>query len=124
MRTLAAELPLTSQTPYKVRVLIRRRFAEILPATTLWDLLTVVTELITNAIRHGDGATVRVKLGVTDDGEVCGEVENDGYGVVEPRPIDITTTSGLGLHIVDALASRWRAYVGGSTRVRFELLEP
>ncbi|HEX2466983.1 MAG TPA: ATP-binding protein [Solirubrobacterales bacterium] len=124
MTTLAVELPLTAQTAYKARVLIRERLAEIVPATTLWDLLTVVTELVTNALRHGHGHTVRIRLKIAADGKVSGEVENDGHGRVELRPIDTTSASGLGLHIVGAIADRWRVLVGASTRVRFELARP
>jgi signal transduction histidine kinase len=124
MTTLALELPLTAQTAYKARVLIREGLTEVMPATTLWDLLTVVTELITNAVRHGDGDTVRVKLGIAADGKVSGEVENDGYARIELRPIDTASASGLGLHIVGAIANRWRVFVGDATRVRFELPRP
>jgi two-component sensor histidine kinase len=124
MTTLAVELPLTAQTAYKARVLIRERFAEVIPATTLWDLLTVVSELITNAVRHGCGDSVRVRLRVAPNGKVSGEVENDGYGRIELRPLDATSTSGLGLHIVGAIADRWRVFAGRSTRVRFELPRP
>jgi anti-sigma regulatory factor (Ser/Thr protein kinase) len=124
MTTLAVELPLTAQTAYKARVLIRERLAEAIPATTLWDLLTVVSELVTNAVRHGDGDSVRVRLSLAPNGKVSGEVENDGYGLVELRPIDTASTSGLGLHIVGAIADRWRVLAGRSTRVRFELPRP
>jgi hypothetical protein len=51
-------------------------------------------------------------------------VENDGPGRVEPQPIDVKSTSGLGLHIVGAIADRWWVSVDGSTRVRFELPAP
>jgi anti-sigma regulatory factor (Ser/Thr protein kinase) len=123
MTTLAVELPLTTQTAYNARALIRERLGEVLPATRLWDLLTVVTELVTNAVRHGDGDTVRIRLSVAANGKVSGEVENDGYARIELRPIDTASASGLGLHIVGAIANRWRVFVGDATRVRFELLE-
>jgi anti-sigma regulatory factor (Ser/Thr protein kinase) len=123
MTTLAAELPLTTRTAYKARVLIRERLGDMLPAIRLSDLLTVVSELITNAVDHGHGDTVRMRLSVAANGKVSGEVENDGYARVELRPIDTRSTSGLGLHIVGAIADRWPVFVGDSTRVRFELLE-
>jgi anti-sigma regulatory factor (Ser/Thr protein kinase) len=120
MTTFAVQLASTAQAPYEARMLIRERLAESVPATTLWDLLTVVTELVTNAVRHGHGGNVRIGLSLAD-GKVSGEVENDGYGRVEARPIETTSTSGMGLHIVGAIADRWRVFVGRSTRVRFEL---
>jgi hypothetical protein len=55
---------------------------------------------------------------------VTGEVENDGRGRVEPGPIDSTTTTGMGLHIVAALAERWSVDLNDSTLVAFELAPP
>jgi two-component sensor histidine kinase len=124
MTTLAAQLASSAKAPYEARVLIREELSEAIPATTLWDVLTVVTELVTNAVRHGAGGTVRITLSVASSGKVSGEVENDGPGRVEPRPIDVKSTSGLGLHIVGAIADRWWVSVDGSTRVRFELPPP
>jgi anti-sigma regulatory factor (Ser/Thr protein kinase) len=124
MTRFAVQLASTAQAPYEARVLIRERLAEMIPASTLWDLLTGVTELVTNAVRHGRGGTVRIRLSVAASGKVSGEVENDGRGLVELQPIDLKSTSGLGLHIVGAIADRWRVFAGRSTRVRFELLRP
>jgi anti-sigma regulatory factor (Ser/Thr protein kinase) len=124
MTTFAVQLASTAQAPYEARMLIRERLAKSVPATTLWDVLTVVTELVTNAVRHGRGGNVRIGLSAAASGKVSGEVENDGPGRVELRPIETISTSGMGLHIVDAIADRWRVFVGSSTRVRFELPRP
>jgi anti-sigma regulatory factor (Ser/Thr protein kinase) len=124
MTRIAVELVASGQAAQEARGLIRNRLGEVIPATTLWDLLTVVSELVTNAVRHGESETVRVRLGIDFDGNVAGEVENDGRGRVEPRPIDVASTSGMGLHIVAALAERWWVYVNGSTLVAFELSRP
>jgi signal transduction histidine kinase len=122
MTTLTAEIASSEEAAEEARGVIRKRLGDLMPATTLSDLLTVVTELVTNAVRHGQGDTVRVRLGVATDGRVTGEVENDGRGQVEPRPIELPSTSGLGLHIVAAIAKRWWVDVTDSTRVSFELL--
>jgi signal transduction histidine kinase len=119
---VAVEIASKEEAAEEARALIRKRLGDLIPATTLSDLLTVVTELITNAVRHGDGNTVRVRLGVAVDGRVTGEVENDGRGQVEPRPIELPSTSGLGLHIVGAIATRWWVDVTDSTLVSFEIL--
>ena len=124
MTRIAVELTASGQAAQEARGLIRKRLGEVIPATTLWDLLTVVSELVTNAVRHGESETVRVRLGIDFDGNVAGEVENDGRGRVEPRPIDVASTSGMGLHIVAALAERWWVYVNDSTLVAFELSRP
>jgi anti-sigma regulatory factor (Ser/Thr protein kinase) len=125
MTKLAVKLASTAQAAREARVLIRERLTEDIPATTLWDLLIVVTELVTNAVRYGHGNSVRVRLSVAADGKVSGAVDNDGHGRVEPRPIDTASTSVKGLHIVGAIADRWRvSFIDGSTRVRFELPRP
>ena len=124
MTRIAVELAAKGQAAQQARVLIRKRLGETLPATLLWDLLTVVSELVTNAVRHGKGDTIRLRLGIDVDGSVTGEVENDGRGRVEPRPIDTATTSGMGLHIVAALAERWSVDLNDSTLVAFELAPP
>jgi anti-sigma regulatory factor (Ser/Thr protein kinase) len=124
MTSFAIQLCATSYAAREARSQIRKRIADAVPASTLWDLLTVVTELVTNAVRHGYGGTVRIRLSVAADGKISGEVENDGYGRVEPRPIDPANPGGLGLHIVAALADKWRVLSNSSTRVGFELSPP
>jgi signal transduction histidine kinase len=121
MTRLAVEIASRKEAAEEARGLIRKRLGDLLPATTLSDLLTVVTELVTNAVRHGEGNTVRVRLGLAADGRVTGEVENDGRGRVEPRPIELPSTRGLGLHIVGAIAKRWCVRGTDSTLVCFEL---
>jgi anti-sigma regulatory factor (Ser/Thr protein kinase) len=121
MPGLTVQLASKEQAAHEARELIRKCFGDLIPATTLWDVLTVVTELVTNAVRHGQSDTVRVSLGVAADGKITGAVENDGRGRVEPLFIEPRDTSGLGLHIVGAIAERWWVHVNGSTLVRFEL---
>jgi anti-sigma regulatory factor (Ser/Thr protein kinase) len=125
MTSFVIQLASTRYAAREARAQIRKRLGEVVPASLLWDLLTVVTELVTNAVRHGYGGSVRIKVVVSDRGKVSGEVENDGYARVEPRRLDRpTSTGGLGLHIVGAIADRWRVLSGSSTRVRFEISPP
>ena len=124
MADLAIELDSTDQAPHEARQTIRARFAERLPAATLYDLLTVVSELVANGVRHGKGETVRVRIALDGDGSVTGEVENDGQGAVVERPVDLDRETGLGLRIVAALVDRWRVIVDGTTQVWFELRSP
>jgi hypothetical protein len=67
---------------------------------------------------------VRVRVSVEGDGRVIGEVENEGEGRIEPRPVDVPTGRGLGLRIVDALVRHWRVINDRPTRIRFELRSP
>ena len=109
------------EAPHEARQTIRARFGERLPAPTLYDLLTVISELVANGVRYGTGETVRVQVEVDGDGRVIGEVESEGAGRVEHRPVDVPTGRGLGLRIVAALVERWRVITGPTTKVRFEL---
>lgn len=91
-----------------------------LPSAVLADLRTIVSELIGNCVAHGNGSQIELAIDVTPDGWVRGTVVNGGMGRVaisEPRP---EGEGGLGLRIVDAIASRW-GVDRPSTDVWFEL---
>jgi anti-sigma regulatory factor (Ser/Thr protein kinase) len=101
----------------------RRRvdgLADQLPARALADLRTVVTELVTNCVRHGAGAPIDVAIEVGSDGAVRGCVGDGGRGHVAIGPARAQGEGGLGLRIVDALASRWGVRAP-TTDVWFEL---
>jgi len=121
MAELAFELESRLDAAHEARQTIRARLADCLPAPTLYDLLTVISELVANGVRHGRGEKVRVRVEVDRRGRVIGEVENDGEGRVEPLPVDVRSGTGLGLRIVAAIVDRWRVITGSTTRVRFEL---
>lgn len=81
-----------------------------IPPTLIDDVVLVATELITNAIRHGEplaGGQVTVTWQVAD-GEVLIRVTDAGSPqrpqVRHPSPRE---TSGRGLALVEALATRW-----------------
>jgi hypothetical protein len=93
------------------------------PAPTLYDVLTIVTELVANGVRHGDGRYVRLHLSVAG-GSVLGEVENSGRAMPRPREI-APDGSGMGLHIVDAIANERHVILDDdSTIVRFVVAPP
>ncbi len=120
---IAVQLPAVERSAQDARALVRDRLSEELPAITLYDLLTVVSELVSNAIRYGEGG-VGVTIDLTADGKVRGEVQNEGLSPVGPRPISRGQQTGLGLHIVDAVAESWRVTSDRDTRVAFELRKP
>lgn len=79
----------------------------------------LVSELVSNAVRHGRGqVTVRAHLNAA---RLLVEVIDDGGGVeVDRRERDV---GGWGLGIVDAVASRW-GICEGFSEVWFELERP
>ena len=81
----------------------------------------LLSEVVTNAVRHGDGPRVRVVLDAADDGHLRCEVTDEGHGFV-PRARDkpATEAGGWGLHLVETLSNRWGVHEG-STHVWFEI---
>jgi anti-sigma regulatory factor (Ser/Thr protein kinase) len=95
------------------------------PASRLRDLRLLVSELVTNAVRHaGLGRSDRIRLLVdVRDRHVRVEVHDPGEGFTPraPEP-DPARASGWGLYLVDELADRWGVDgAGRGTRVWFEL---
>jgi anti-sigma regulatory factor (Ser/Thr protein kinase) len=93
----------------EARTEVTERFAALLGARMLEDVRLLVTELITNALRHGSlvpGDRVSVKASVDDD-VVRIEVRDPGRdGDVAPRDPG-PRGGGYGLFLVDQLAKRW-----------------
>jgi anti-sigma regulatory factor (Ser/Thr protein kinase) len=64
----------------------------------------LVSELVTNAVRHGAG-DIGLRL-IRTDSLLC-EVRDDGYELPTLRRADVTAENGRGLQLVTALAERW-----------------
>ena len=99
-------------------VLANRAQADALP-----DLRLLVSELVTNAVRHGHARDGGVELSLdVDDGRLRVEVRDGGRGFV---PADCKRApdelGGWGLVVVDRLADRWGVEDAGGTRVWFEM---
>ena len=48
-------------------------------------LLTIVSELVANSVKHGPGGPIHVNVNVSEDGAVLGRVEDGGRGRVAVR---------------------------------------
>ena len=87
------------------------------------NLALVVTELVSNAIRHAASAEP-VGLAMTPkDGYLCVQVTDSGRGLVpEPGAIGMEGGPGYGLFLVEQLTRRWgMTREGGRTRVWVEI---
>ena len=93
-------------------------------AEALWSARLLVTELVTNSVRHGgagdaDGwIALEVEL-LADTLRVAVRDRGPGFDPA-PRPPHQVWASGRGLFLVDKLADRWGASEGGNC-VWFEL---
>jgi anti-sigma regulatory factor (Ser/Thr protein kinase) len=84
--------------------------APALPPERLSDIVLLVSELVTNSVRHAGltpADSVEMRVGI-DEGAVRVEVQDPGPGFVallqNPHP---SRGSGWGLHLVDLVADRW-----------------
>jgi anti-sigma regulatory factor (Ser/Thr protein kinase) len=95
-----------------------------LPPDQLGDVRLLVSELVTNAIRHADLAdedAIRLIVTVADT-KIRVEVRDPGRGFeLGEAPSDPARSAGWGLFLVETLADRWGAESRGGTHVWFEL---
>jgi anti-sigma regulatory factor (Ser/Thr protein kinase) len=70
------------------------------------DVLLVVSELVTNAVIHGQG-TITVLVGIADGGLVAVGVRDQGPGQPRQEDVDNATPRGRGIAMVARLARDW-----------------
>jgi len=96
------------------------------PASVLETAQLLVSELVTNSVRHsgasaGESVVVRVQL---TDSMVRLEVSDPGCdGVIAPRAPDLEGGGGFGLNVVRTCSERWglEHFAAGGTRVWAQL---
>ena len=87
----------------------------------LEDARLLLTELVTNSVRHGQGDHVRVILDRQDGDVLRCEVVDDGHGFLPiARARSEDQIGGWGLQLVERMATSWGVREG-STHVWFEL---
>ena len=109
------ELAAQAISASRARDFVRGHLAEHGLAHLTDEIQLVVSELVTNALRHGEGPTVLraaltatvVQLSVTDSGD----------GVPRMLPPEPGRVGGLGLVVVDRVTSEWgvASFPGGKT---------
>ena len=114
------ELPSTSAAPAKARGALEQISGRLTPER-MRDVRLLVSELVTNAVRHAGGKEVRLVVNL-DGGTLRIEVHDPGQGFeVVPPPDDPMRASGWGLVLVEELADRWGVDPHPRTRVWFEM---
>lgn len=106
------KLPSTTAAPGIARREIRQH-ASTWPVELLDAVLLLATEVVTNAVRYGEGGiTILVSKSPGSDGIVRVEVTDVNPALPSPRNLHGTASaaeSGRGLHLLDALTRDWGA---------------
>jgi anti-sigma regulatory factor (Ser/Thr protein kinase) len=117
-----ARVPLDVRAAAGARDIVEQVLAERVASSVLERLKLVVSELVTDSVRHSDVSAAghaEIRVGVVDGG-IWLEVEDPGRdGVVAQRAAHTPTgDNGFGLHIVQALSERWGSerFTTGGTR--------
>jgi anti-sigma regulatory factor (Ser/Thr protein kinase) len=116
MTAFATDLPRAPESVRAARQLVAVHVTG-LSETQLADACLMVSELVANALIHGQGAiTLRITTGRD---RLTIEVADEGDGDVAIAPVP-GASGGWGLRVVDELADGWGAREG-STRVWFSV---
>ncbi|HSO98868.1 MAG TPA: ATP-binding protein [Solirubrobacteraceae bacterium] len=120
--SIEAELPRDPAAARLARRLLEELAADRLEANELDRSKLLVSELVNNAVLHGQGnITLRVDL---DEDRLRAEVIDEGSGferVVRDDTFDLL--GGWGLALVEAESSRWGVHEG-TAHVWFEIEQP
>jgi sigma-B regulation protein RsbU (phosphoserine phosphatase) len=112
------------RAPLSARTKLAESLEEQLERPVVDDLRLLVSELVTNCVLHGGAGenaeiTVRARL---RDGALHTEVCHDGPAFVPPEEDpDLGSPGGLGLFLVEQMASSWGIAERCQTCVWFEL---
>jgi anti-sigma regulatory factor (Ser/Thr protein kinase) len=108
----------------QARAVVNGDLGRAVPGKVLEDATLLVSELVTNAVRHASQAGIpevelrlkvepeRVRVVVSDPGE--------GFDAT-PRLPTASETSGWGLYLVDRIADRWGVITKDRNEVWFEI---
>ena len=118
--TFDVELPSNPTAPAQARGALDQIAGRITPQR-MRDVRLLVSELVTNAVRHAGGEAVRLVVALTGD-TLRIEVHDPGEGFeLKAPPSDPLRASGWGLVLVEELADRWGVDHSPRTRVWVEM---
>lgn len=119
---LELDFPAGREAPGLARRALERHLADRVSEADRRTLVLLVSELVTNAIRHSGGAEAPVRLVVDASGR-CVRVEvhdgGPGFERKDPPSPHPSGLGGFGLLLVERMADRWG--VRGGSQVWFEL---
>lgn len=123
---ISLQLPGSRDTPRLARQDIVARLEGAVPAGLLDDVGLIVSELVTNSVRHADvGPSGMVKIHVSQKADRLRLVVTDPGSLAVPHlvELDLDQPGGLGLFLVDQLSSAWGVTrdLSGETQVWCEI---
>jgi anti-sigma regulatory factor (Ser/Thr protein kinase) len=121
-RLLAQTFDATASAPGEARRALEGIDGRLDPAIGD-DLRLLVSELVTNSLRHTGSARIGLEVW-SSDAVVRVLVSDYGAGFHVSGPPQPRETSGWGLFMVNRLADRWGVERGDVTRVWFEFSRP
>jgi anti-sigma regulatory factor (Ser/Thr protein kinase) len=107
---ISLQLPGGRDTPRLARLGVVAKLAGVVPDVLLDDVGLIVSELVTNSVRHADvGPAGLVEVLVTKRGDRLRLAVTDPGAAAVPHLVefDLDEPGGLGLFLVDKLASEW-----------------
>jgi anti-sigma regulatory factor (Ser/Thr protein kinase) len=124
MTPVEIRVPLTAAAASSIRHAIADALAGHVPNRTVADAQLVLSELVTNSVRHAgldSDAVLRIVASLSK-GVLRLEVADDGRsGAVAARPPTIAG-GGFGLNVVEMLSRAWGVDREGATRVWVEMV--
>jgi anti-sigma regulatory factor (Ser/Thr protein kinase) len=127
MATIDLRVAANTDAPGSARHALDRLEGNV-PEGALDDTRLLVSELVTNSVRHaglGRGGWIRMRITVSAH-QVRAEVSDPGPGFDAEVPVpSMYQESGWGLFLVEQVAQRWGVARGSETLVWFEIdIEP
>jgi serine/threonine-protein kinase RsbW len=116
---------LVPEAASRARAVVNDELGRAVSAEILEDATLLVSELVTNAVRHAPRAGIaEVELRLKLDPERVRVVVSDpgaGFVAGRPQPPAATESSGWGLYLVDRIADRWGVITKDRSEVWFEI---
>jgi anti-sigma regulatory factor (Ser/Thr protein kinase) len=120
-RTLCREFAATPGAVERARHALDG-FAGELGADLHYDSILLISELVTNSVKHSKASNVVIELVVcVTPSTIRVEVSDDGERFEPPPIAHDDAESGRGLHVLQELADRWGMPTGQRTAVWFEI---
>jgi anti-sigma regulatory factor (Ser/Thr protein kinase) len=121
-RSFTAQFEPAVETPALARHELEGWLPDTLGESHRGTLRLLVSELVTNSIRHVTGSNRPVELAVRIGARAIRvEVHDGGSGFKPRKPEPRGADGGFGLFLVERMASRWGVDTQDGTRVWFEL---